>query len=87
MVSLSVPFGFYRGNCFERVGFFLIPGFVSVNVPFELIARDKLWSLSHSFYKSVLCVYMGDRLSLSLYIYIYIYVYLCVCVCVYRIWH
>ena len=32
MVSLSVSFGFYRGNYFDRVVFFFIPGFVFVNM-------------------------------------------------------
>ena len=44
MICFSLPFGFYRGNCFDRVVALLIPAFVSVNVQFDLVVRDKLSS-------------------------------------------
>ena len=61
MVCFRVPFDFfYSGDCFYNVVFFLISGFVSVNVHFELIVRDKLSSLQMLFFsfKSVFCVFV-----------------------------
>ena len=43
---------FFSGNCFHYVTVILIPGFVSVNIQFELIVCNKLSSLQmlfHSF--------------------------------------
>ena len=80
MVSSCVPFGLYSGDCLGNVMALFIPGFVSANVQFKLIVRDKFLSLqmlfislffsSFPFYKSVsLCLY--GRVHVCIYIYIY----------------
>ena len=70
MVDLSFRWAFIVSIVLIVLCIFLIPAFISVNVQFELIVRDKLWSLQIFFfffvyYKSVFCVSVGVFVSID----------------------
>ena len=78
MVCFNVLFVFFWGGvysdvCFDRVVFFFIPRFVSVNVLFELIFRDKFSSR---------CLSLSLSLSLFKFFFFTRVHFVCVCVCV-----